>query len=306
VQEHFIDVDGIRTRYLEAGEGEPLVLFHGGNFGYADNVDCAENWDRNIPGLARAFHVYAVDKLGQGFTDNPKTDADYTIEAVVQHAYGVLRALGLTRVNLVGHSRGGYLVTRLTREHPEMVSALVIVDSATTAPGDSRKLPFPPEAAPRPLLSPESLRWVAGAYSYSADHITERWQEVRCRIAQTPKNREAVEQMARLDKTQFLPSLLRQKEDTLNWIREKHLRCPTLVIWGYNDPSAKVRSGYDLFDLIAASTARAQMNVFNQAGHYSYREHPEDFNAVVTRFIEGCATGATTPGRRQPVVSPPA
>jgi len=303
MQEHFIDVEGTRTRYLEAGAGEPLVLFHGGNFGYSDNVDCAENWDRNIPELARYFHVYAVDKLGQGFTDNPMTDADYTIEAVVQHAYSVLRALGLRQVHLVGHSRGGYLVTRLTREHRDMVQSLVIVDSATTAPGDSRKLPFPPERAPRPLLSPDSLRWVAGAYSYSPDHITELWQEVRCRIAQTPKNQEAVEKMARLDKGQFLPSLLRQKDDTLNWIQEKHLKCPTLVIWGYDDPSAKLRSGYDLFDLIAASTSRAEMHVFNQAGHYSYREHPEEFNALVTSFIKRGLPESGTAERERPAVS---
>jgi pimeloyl-ACP methyl ester carboxylesterase len=303
MQERWVDVGGIRTRYLEGGEGEPLVLFHGGNFGYADNVDCAENWDRNLPGLARQFHVYAVDKLGQGFTDNPKTDTGYTIEAVVQHAYGVLQALGHERVSLVGHSRGGYLVTRLTREHQEMVKAVVIVDSATTAPGDSRNMPFPPEAAPRPLLSPESLRWVAGGYSYSSDHITELWQEVRCRIAATPKNREAVEQMARLDQAQFLPSLLAQKEETLNWIRAKQLKVPTLLIWGYNDPSAKVRSGYDLFDLIAASTDRAQMHVFNHAGHYSYREHPDDFNAVVISFIKGCDTAASAGGRQHQAVS---
>jgi 2-hydroxy-6-oxo-6-(2'-carboxyphenyl)-hexa-2,4-dienoate hydrolase len=67
--EKYIDVNGIRTRYLEAGDGEPLVLFHGGNMGSANLAECAEDWELNMPGLSRHFRVIAVDKLGQGFTD---------------------------------------------------------------------------------------------------------------------------------------------------------------------------------------------------------------------------------------------
>ena len=46
-KELFVAVDGIRTRYFEAGSGEPMLLLHGGNFGEQDNVDCANNWDLN-------------------------------------------------------------------------------------------------------------------------------------------------------------------------------------------------------------------------------------------------------------------
>ena len=76
-----------------------MVLFHGGSFGQQDNVDCAEKWDLHWDGFAESFHVYAVDKLGQGFTDNPKSD-DYTIRVVVQHAYGFINVMGLKRVHL--------------------------------------------------------------------------------------------------------------------------------------------------------------------------------------------------------------
>ena len=111
----FIDVEGIRTRYFEAGSGEHLLLLHGGNFGDDDNVDCADNWARNWDGFARSFHVIAIDKLGQGHTDNPRP-GNYKVESVVAHAQGFIRALGLDRLNLVGHSRGGYLAMRLTME----------------------------------------------------------------------------------------------------------------------------------------------------------------------------------------------
>lgn len=284
MKEHSIEVNGIRTRYLEAGQGEPLVLVHGGHFGSPDNVDLAENWGLNVAELARSFHVYAFDKLGQGYTDNPKSDADYTMAAVVEHAYGFLRTLGLNRVSLVGHSRGGFVVTRLTREHQEMVKALVIVDSGTTAPGEVARgtlLANPPQ----PLLSKESLRWVTQRFSATYEHITDEWLEVRVRLGQTPKYQEAVAKMTTLNQQQFLPKLAEQKEETLAWIRNGNLKVPTLLVWGKNDPSALLENGIALHHLIASSTQRAHLHVFNQAGHYAYREHPRDFSEVVRSFV---------------------
>ena len=117
--EKCIDVDGINTRYFEKGSGPVVVLFHGGHFGSHDAADCSEDWSLNFDGLAEWFHVFAVDKIGQGFSDNPKRDEDYTMAAVVQHAYGFLKTLGLRNVHPVGHSRGAYLVARLALEHDE-------------------------------------------------------------------------------------------------------------------------------------------------------------------------------------------
>src|SRR5262245_28819634 len=94
-----------RSVIFEKGSGLLVVLFHGGHFGSRDAADCAEDWSLNFDGLAERFHVFAVDKIGQGFTDNPKRDKDYTIAAVLQHAYGLLRTLGLRNVHPVGHSR---------------------------------------------------------------------------------------------------------------------------------------------------------------------------------------------------------
>ncbi len=300
----FVDVDGIRTRYFDEGEGEPLVLFHGGHFGANDNVDLANNWDLNWPWLVKSFHAYAPDKLGQGYTDLPKRNDDYTMAAVVSHAYSFIQDMGLKQVNLVGHSRGGYLVTRLTLEHPELVKNLVVVDSSTTSPGEN-----PKDAAerdrgrrgklladtPKPLLSKESLRWVTEAFSATKEHITDEWINIRYEVGKLPKTVESIEKMARLTSAVLLPHLSKQKEETLRWIREGRLKTPTLLVWGKNDPSAVISGGLALFDIVAASTKRAQMHILNRAGHYSYREHPRDFARVVTTFIQGGDTAAALP-----------
>lgn len=267
-EEKFVDIDGIRTRYFEQGSGETLLLVHGGTFGQSDNIDCANNWDLNWNSFARSFHVY-----------------------------GFLQTMGIERVSLVGHSRGGYLVTRLTMEHPELVKALIIVDSSSASPhlddnagllavkSEQRKKLL--ADVPKPLLSKESIGWVTQQFSISADHITESWLSVRERIAQQDQNAEAVQAMKRLEKDLFLPGMLKQKEETLNWIKEGGLQTPTLLVWGYNDPTAIIGRGMKLFDLVTSSASRSQMHIFNRAGHYSYREHPEDFVRVVAEFIAG-------------------
>lgn len=293
----FVNVDGINTRYYEAGQGPPLVLFHGCHLGKNDNIDCAENWDLNWEGFARSFRVFAVDKLGQGYTDIPQ-DSDFTMAAVVRHAHGFIRALGLSGVHLVGHSRGGFVVTRLTLEQPELIASCTIVDSNTTAPDETPASAAERDAgrrgrllaeAPRPLLSKESLRWITAQFSYSADHITEEWLDARVEVAQLPKNKQAVEKMdgGRLATDQFLPRLAEQKVETLEWLRQGRLKTPTLLVWGKNDPSAVLKGGVALYDLVAASVDRARMHIFNQAGHYCYREHPRDFVEVVTAFARG-------------------
>jgi pimeloyl-ACP methyl ester carboxylesterase len=90
----WLDVDGIRTRYFEAGKGEPIVFIYGGNFGTGDSASSAYTWNNQIAPLSEHFHAITFDKLGQGETDNPKND-DYTMAAVVRHAAAFIRALKL-------------------------------------------------------------------------------------------------------------------------------------------------------------------------------------------------------------------
>jgi 2-hydroxy-6-oxonona-2,4-dienedioate hydrolase len=79
---NFVDVDGIRTRYYESGQGEFLILFHEEQFGGLYSLDC---WSLHLGGLLETFHLLAVDKLGQGYTDNPKSAEHYTSEPLVRH-----------------------------------------------------------------------------------------------------------------------------------------------------------------------------------------------------------------------------
>ena len=295
--ERFVDVDGVRTRYFDKGSGEVLVLFHGSHLGTNDACESALDWELNFDRVAEWFRVIAVDKLGQGHTDNPKRDEDYTMAATVRHAYRFLQTLGLKDVHVIGHSRGGYVVGRLALEQPKIIRSCIIVDSGTLAPGPSETETIMAQA-PQPRLTRESQRWIVEHYSYSGAHITDSWLDAATAIANLPKYQEAVSKMydQGLRNKQFLPQLALDKEESLNWIIQGRLTSPTLIVWGYNDPTAALRRGQYLFDLIAQRTPIAEMHVINHAGHFCYREQPETFNYIIRGFVEKVSRGSRPPG----------
>ena len=70
----FVDVDGIKTHYLECGpvSTPPIVLIHGGGAG----ASAEGNWGQLLPGFARNFHVLAADMVGFAKTDKPEPEND--------------------------------------------------------------------------------------------------------------------------------------------------------------------------------------------------------------------------------------
>ncbi|MEO7243247.1 MAG: alpha/beta hydrolase [Variovorax sp.] len=282
----WIDVDGVRTRYHEAGAGETIVFIYGGNFGTSDSGSNAATWNLNLLPLADRFQVLAIDKLGQGYTDNPKTDADYTMQAVVQHTAAFIRALDLPPVHLVGHSRGGYAAARMLMENHDLVRSLTLVNSGTLSPGVGTNevvLSRPPH----PKFTAECVRWIYENYSFDPAAVTDDWVNGVLDALDTPKYRESVRKVEdeKLGVKLFLPMLARQKRETLTWIDEGRLQRPTQLIWGYDDRTATLDRGIALFRMIARHERHAQYHIFNQSGHFPFREHPARFNALLARFV---------------------
>jgi 2-hydroxy-6-oxonona-2,4-dienedioate hydrolase len=283
---HFVDVQGTSTRYYEDGSGDPLVLIHGGHFGFVDALDM---WSTNFAGLATRFHVYALDKLGQGHTDNPVSDADYTFEALFEHIVSWFGALGIRQAHVVGHSRGALAAACLGLWHPELVKSLVVVDSNTLAPDDSR---YPTgdfykaigRRTPPGEPTLETVRIEPDANSHTTEHVSPDFLRRLLAIARLPKTQVAQEHMQLVEDSVWLPSLERKRRETLSALSDRGLNVPVLVIWGRNDPSAPLPLGVQLFERFCARTAEAELHVLNRAGHYSYREQPAAFNRVLTSF----------------------
>ena len=115
------ELDGLLLHYLDEGRGPATALIHGlGGF--------AESWRHNIPELARHGRVIALDLPGSGRSGKPRRA--YTLEFLAQALDGLLRALGVDRVRLVGHSMGGAVAARYALDQPGRVERLALLGAA--------------------------------------------------------------------------------------------------------------------------------------------------------------------------------
>ena len=281
----FIDVKGVRTRYYEAGQGEPMVLVHGE--GWAGHSS-ANTWVKNIPGLAKRFHVFAVDKLASGMTGNPLDDKDYNIQGEVEHMYQFIQTMKLGRVHLIGQSRGGGCVFFLSVAHPEIVRTLVIVDTNTAAPDlgpTTRQAAL--AACPK---EPDCAEWQCRlrAISFKPDvAFDDQFFKTGCYMASLPKAQETVKKIKGGAGEPLASQFGEWKKQVHQRVeKEDVLKMPVLLYWGKNDPSAVLRNGLGLLDVIAKRNPNVRMIIANDSGHFHYREHPEEWNQNVINFID--------------------
>ena len=124
VQRKTIDVDGLVTSYLEAGDGDPVVLLHGGEFG----VSAELGWEHNIAGLAAHHRVLAPDMLGFGQTAKV-VDFNDGRGMRIRHIARFCAELGIESAHFVGNSMGAInLLVDMTSDAPVLpVRSLVTI-----------------------------------------------------------------------------------------------------------------------------------------------------------------------------------
>jgi pimeloyl-ACP methyl ester carboxylesterase len=294
VRERRVDVEGISTRYLEAGEpGSPtMVLLHGGEFG---SYALAEDWMPVIPLLARRFHVVVPDLLGCGFTDGPASPDELLLSRVADHADALLRILGIATTHLVGHSRGGFVATLLALGNPSVQSLGIVGGGTLVTPPNPIYGEWAEQGAA--IADPrERVRHLVEVNSHSGDHIDEEFVTSMSEAIGTPGSLRLQEQFSGAVRERFHAELAELAAETRERIRGGELAAPTLVTWGYRDPSALIDvAGAASMDLFLGSVPHASMHVFNDAGHYSFRERPAEFVSVTMAFIDSNAMIYTYP-----------
>ena len=292
----FIDVAGQRTRYYDYGQGEPILLIHGGGRG---TTSSANNFSPIIPLLAKHFRVIAFDKSAAGMTDNPKDDKDLSYAGEVNHAWNLLKALNLGPVHLVGHSSGGAVALYLTVAHPDVVKTLTIVAHGPEMP------PLASESK-HDVAEREQCKEAQTTYEGRAcrlrllGHTAKTWDEpsliADAWMADQPKSRVAREKYAG-SRSAAMPSgplTTAYRQQMWDDIRKNGLRVPVMLLvgrqdtlsWEAGDPFAMMRSEFALLDILGTGKARVKFVVVNEAGHFPYREHPRQFAAEVADFIE--------------------
>ena len=288
-----IDVNGIATRYFDFGEGPPLLLVHGGQAGGSNNN--AEKWEQNIPGLAKHFRVIALDRLAQAGTANLLLAEDYAdyFALDAEHLEAFVAALGLSDLSLVGHSQGGWPVTALALNRPELVGCLVNVDTVMV-PDDMtlmrQALSFlmyesgfihPPEG---PTFY--SARRSIALRSPSGNNITpEKAQRVVDQF-NSPKTRVARDHMAAAQMTPLHPSFQALKLEAYDRIASGGLNARSLVIWGGKDPQVPLGLGEQFNEMLAQAGVATSLEVIPDTGHAPFIEFPELFNDLIINYCK--------------------
>lgn len=119
--EKFVETNGIRLHYFDyPADGETLILLHG----LTANAASFEGFIQ--AGLNQDLRLMSVDLRGRGLSSKPATG--YSLEAHSQDILGLLDALALEQVILVGHSFGGRLAIYMAAHYPARVKKLVLLD----------------------------------------------------------------------------------------------------------------------------------------------------------------------------------
>jgi len=273
--ERYVDIEGLRARFLFAGEaGPPVVLIHG--LGAS-----AEIWSPNIGPLASHYRVYAPDIPGFGRTEKPAQMA-FSPEAYSRFVQKFMTSLGIRRAALVGHSLGGGIALRVILDDPGRVERLVLASSAGLGKEFSlmlrvAALPFFERVFFKPPLAVFSLYLHHLVHDPSA--ITPGFARLYYEMFFQPGSVRAFTGIL-----QAISTLRGVRPGILEPIREglPSISAPTLILWGRQDRILPVSQAVDA----AGRIPGARLHIFERCGHMPNIEYPEEFNRLVLEFLQ--------------------
>ncbi len=266
--EKFIDVEGLRVRYLEEGEGAPLLLLHGASLGSSADV-----WSENLPAFAaRGFHAIAVDQPGFGLSDNP---ADYSVNFRQAFVRAFMNALNLQRASLIGHSQSGRMAVGLACEEPRVAKVIVLATGSLLPPlPQGSKSDNAGEGDEGGTSEPtlEDTRKLLEASLFNHALITPAALAMRHRMS-TGKNFEAF--IARRN------SPRPEKEATPLWRRLAEVPVPLLLIYGKQDRGAAAERAA----LAKQQYPNLNLHVVDRCKHLVQWDSAREFAILSTNFL---------------------
>jgi pimeloyl-ACP methyl ester carboxylesterase len=269
-----VDAGGIRTRCIDAGTGDALIMLHGSG-GHA------EAFARNVVPLSKDFHVYAVDQVGHGYTDYHPTL--FGNDATSDHIIRFMDAEGIDSAFLLGESMGGATSVRVALDHPDRVKKVVYVTGAGLQMGEEAdKLAAPGRASFQRLSAaatgsptPQSIRERLGWLFFDPElSITDELTQIRYRIyarrAELPPAPKPPADAPRGIGINITPELLRT------------IQCPFFFLWTDHNPSMP----YQVAEMAHKEVPGSKYYLIHSAGHWPLWEQTEEFNRVVTVFLQ--------------------
>jgi pimeloyl-ACP methyl ester carboxylesterase len=268
----FISINGMDVHYRDEGDqfdSIPIVLIHG----TASSLHTFDAWTN---GLKNSNRVIRMDLPAYGLT-GPFPDTNYSIANYTTFLKDFLTALGIKQCLIAGNSLGGEIAWNFTLEQPDMVKKLILIDAAGY-PLKSKSVPIAFKLAQTPVLSKlltfitphflvrASVENVYFDTSKVTDSLIDRYFELTLREG----NRQAF-----VDRFQMT-------KDTSAYHNIKHIKQPTLILWGAEDLLIPVENAYRFHEDLTNDT----LVVLENTGHTPMEESPRESLEFIVDFLK--------------------
>lgn len=264
-------VGDITLHYNEAGQGECLVMLHGGGPG-------ASGWSNfrgNIGEMSKHYRVLLIDMPGFGKSDKPRytePHGAYTARAIKN----LLDDLKIAKAHFIGNSLGGHTSLRFALDYPDRTGRVIVMAPAT-ANFVAVTSPMPSEGVKQlqgyyrpPGPSPEKLRAFIETLVYDSSFLTDEILSERYKSSTEP------ETMAWFREMGPRPGRI----EPLHLEFEK-IATPTLLVWGREDRVVPLDGALYMLQRLK----NAELHVFPQCGHWAMVERPTEFNTLCLSFL---------------------
>lgn len=249
------NVNGINLYYEAHGDGYPVIFLHG-------YTATHHMWEGQVAEFSGQYKFITYDARGHGQSDSPPSVDQYSADIVVEDLYQLLQSLGIAKAVIGGLSMGGYESLRFYLTHPEMVTALVCMD---TGPG---------------YRNPDAREKWNSRMMRQAERLETEGVEILVANATAESSREILLKQSPIGLAHMGRMVVGQ-HDSLVIDSLPEIKVPTLVLVGENDEDF-IAAGQVMNKKISDSKHVLVPN----AGHAANIDNPEFFNEAVLDFLK--------------------
>lgn len=268
----FVEADGIRFAYRRFGaaDGVPLMLLQH----FTGTMDA---WDPSlVDGFARARPVVLFDNAGVSGSSGATPDS---VHAMADHAVAFITALGLTRVDLLGFSMGGFVAQVVAAQHPDLVRRIILAGTGPEG-GEGIRDIGRVLAQARQASPAEPRLFLFFEQTESSQEAGRAFLERQARrtIDRDPDSTEQTiaAQLKAIVDWGTLPS-------TEGAARLRTIIQPVLVVNGKNDLMVPTINSYALFQQLP----NAKLILYPDSGHGALFQYSDEFVKEGLQFLAG-------------------